>query len=127
MIDDLGIKWNAMVITKYQKIYDVWPKFTSMEEFALRMTLHNVAKCGVIIMEEPHNGTDLVLKKRFPDLHGAGAFEPIRLLAQHKFDKCPPPRADQIRMIEKLSAYERILYDIVVKQHRDILQKMSPE
>ena len=122
VIDNLGIHLNHS--SGSSDIARLQPKFHGMESFALQMTLHNVAKCGVMILEENRNATDFILQHRFPFLHKAGAFRHAVLNELHVFEKCPAPTAEQIDALEKLGALERLLYDMVVKHHHELLKAL---
>ena len=128
VLNGLGIEVNAKNMSDNFSSagthYEIYPKFTDVEALVLKLTLNNVAKCGVVILEEPRKETNLLLSRRFPDLYSAGAFRPVNLNKEHAFEKCPALKPEQIEILEKFGAFERLLYDIVVKQQRNMVARL---
>ena len=86
IIDDLGVDWIASAITDSTNAVHVQPKFTMEESFVFHATLANVAKCGVMILEETQQSNNYLMKQKFPDLYAAGAFQPAGENMQDKYD-----------------------------------------
>ena len=125
IIDDLGVDWIASAITDSTNAVHVQPKFTMEESFVFHATLANVAKCGVMILEETQQSNNYLMKQKFPDLYAAGAFQPAGENMQDKYDMCPPLTTEQISILEGVGAFERLLYDIIANHRRDVLRTIN--
>ena len=125
IIDDLGVDWVTSAITDSTNAVHIQPKFSMMEQFVLHTTLANVAKCAVLVLEDTQEANDFLMKRKFPGLFAAGGFKSKNLNVQHSFDKCPPPTPEQISILERVGAFERLLYDIVTNYRRDALRSLN--
>ncbi|KAJ1442953.1 hypothetical protein B484DRAFT_414596 [Ochromonadaceae sp. CCMP2298] len=77
----------------------------------LRNTLRNAARCTNILLEVDRDTTSQMLQTRLPDLYDADAFKERH---ENEFkSECDPPRADQVAMLESVSALEGVEYHAV--------------
>ncbi|KAJ1398775.1 hypothetical protein B484DRAFT_252798 [Ochromonadaceae sp. CCMP2298] len=91
----------------------ITPRFTRGDAAMLEDTLRNVARCSNLLVEVDNDTTTHMLQTRLPDLYDAGAFH--RRTENELKDKaeCGPPRADQVSMLESVSALEGVVYHAV--------------
>ena len=89
------------------------PYLSSMAAHVLKVTLmQRLTKCPPIILEYPQSAE--LISRKFPLLHRKQAFNltvPIVKYQGKYNNSCGGPRADQLQLIRRFSALERVLYD----------------
>lgn len=102
------------------------PRLNSASAMYLESTLKNIQTCVPHILEL-HRDNEILFEHKFPLLAKHDTFKETKVVpgGSVKRDGCGPPTAYQQHVIEKIAAYESVLYNAVLAKVKSALIQLN--
>ena len=99
------------------------PHLSALSAHIFNVTLMDrMTKCVPFILEYPES--IILLGKKFPSLQQNGAFGLTSRGNSGRYRACPPPSPEQMVILQKFTALERVLYDAVLAKTKQAYEDL---